>query len=127
MKKILIADDQAGWRMFHTEAIKGILGNNVVLEAVPSAQEAYNLLLTNFLEPYDVIITDMQMEDDYAPKMAGEWLLEQIKGIAPYASAKVVVISASPMSRHIADEYGAMCFSKSEVAASAEVYKQIIE
>ena len=127
MKKVLIADDQAGWRMFHTEAIKGLLGDKVALEVVSSAQDAYNLLLSNFLEPFDVIITDMQMEDDYAPKMAGEWLLEQIKGIAPYASAKVVVISASPMSRHIADEYGAMCFSKSEVVASADIYKKILE
>lgn len=126
MKKILIVDDQAGWRNFNSQAVLEILGNDIELVIASTAQEAYNLLLENFSAPFDCIITDMQMEDDYAPKMAGEWLIEQAKEIPPYANSKIIIISASMQSRQIAESFGVDFLSKAVAVSSLEAYKTLL-
>ena len=126
MKKFLIVDDQPAWINFNTQAVREILGNNVDIVTASSAQEAYNLLLENFSLPFDCIITDMQMEDDYAPKMAGEWLIEQAKEIPPYFNAKIIIISASMQSKQIAENLGVEFLSKAVAVNSPEAYKTLL-
>ena len=123
MKKFLIVDDQEGWRNFNSNAVMEIFGNDAVVDFANCAQDGYTKLLNNFAEPYDCILTDMQMEEDYAPKMAGEWLIEQIKSIAPYFKSKVVIISASPKIKSVAENYNVDYIPKNLAITSLEVYK----
>lgn len=125
-KRILIVDDQAGWRSFHTKAVKNILGDSVIIETAELAGIAYNKLLENSNNPYDIIITDMQMEDDYAPKMAGEWLVEQIQNLPSYFKTKIVIISASPRVKQIAESYNVFYIPKSTAADELQSYTKII-
>lgn len=126
MKRVLIVDDQQGWINFNTQAVYEVLGNDTEIDTASSAQEAYGLLLEHFSTPYDCILTDMQMEDDYAPKMAGEWLVEQIKPLAPYVGAKIIIISASPSAKIIAENLGVEYIPKSVAVVSVESYKFIL-
>ena len=97
MMKILIVDDQAVWRKFHANAIYEIFGKDIILDTADSGQEGYSKILENKNAPYDFILTDMQMESDYLPKMAGEWFIEQVQQLSAYYKTRIIIISAAPM------------------------------
>ena len=78
--------------------------------------------------PYDVIFTDMQMESNFLPKLAGEWLIEQIQTFQEYKNTKIVIISASPNIEQIAKKYDVEYISKFVIRNSdAEIYRKYIE
>lgn len=125
MKNVLIVDDVAGWRKFNAEIITELFGNDVDIDTAESATQAYDLLLQ--AKPYDIILTDLQMEDDYAPKFAGEWLIEQIRTFNRYNCTKVVIISASYNVRHVAENYNVECIPKSTALKCISAYKEVLD
>ena len=66
MKKVLIVDDVKGWRDFLFAVLGEIFEGNFEADMAESAEEGYTKLLENAKSPYDIIITDLQMEDSYA-------------------------------------------------------------
>ena len=107
MKKILIVDDSQSWINYHFDAIRKIFGNQIEIDTAKSASEANDKIYENTNNPYDIILTDMQMENDYAPLYAGEWLIEQIKNIKSYYKTKIIIISATNSIKLIAEKYNA--------------------
>ena len=93
--KILIVDDSEKWRMFHETAVREILGDNVVIHKADCAKQGVDRLTASVDAPYDVIFTDMQMESDFLPLLAGEWFIKQIKFFKEYKNTKIVIISAT--------------------------------
>ena len=61
MTKVLIVDDVKGWRDFNSNIVKMLFGDKIILHTAESATEAYKKILENNNEPYDIVITDMQM------------------------------------------------------------------
>ena len=112
MKKILIVDDIKGWRDFHYQVISNLFEDYDILTA-ESARDAYNLVMENNEKPFDIIITDMQMENDFEPKYAGEWLIEQIKTFKNYSKTKIIIISATYNIQQIAEFYNVNYIRKS--------------
>ncbi len=125
MKRILIVDDIKGWRVFNSEIVQEILGDELEIITAESAREAYDILLEN--KPLDVIITDLQMEDDFMPKYAGEWLIEQIKTFSRYNNTRIILISASYNARNIAEMLGVNCIPKPTALKSISAYRAILE
>ena len=123
MKKVLIVDDVKGWRDYNSNIVKELF-EDVEIETADSAQEAYDILLQE--KPFDIIITDLQMEDTFEPKFAGEWLIEQIKTFSRYNNTKVVIISASYNARHIAELYGVECIPKQTALKCLSAYKEVL-
>lgn len=111
-EKILIVDDTRSWLVFHRELINQLYGDLFEITTASSAQEAIDIVRHNVQNPFDLIITDMQMEDAYGSKLAGEWLVEHIKSIPEYNNTPIVVISAMYNIQHIADRLGVECISK---------------
>ena len=126
MKKILIVDDQVVWKTFNINAINEILGSDTVIHTALSAKEGYDKILENILEPYDIVITDLQMEEDFLPKLAGEWFIEQINELAQYYNSKIIIVSAAPMIQHIADKLNVFCVPKQTAIVSLDSYKNIL-
>lgn len=126
MKRFLIVDDQAGWRNHNSNAVYHIIGDEAYIEKASSAQEGYSKLLESKNNPYDYLLTDMQMESDYAPLMAGEWLIEQVQNLSFSYKTKIIIISASPMIRYIAERYGVDYISKANASISIEPYRELI-
>ena len=81
--KILVVDDIKGWRDYHSLILSNLF-LDAEIQTAESAREAYDTLLQNNADPFDIILTDMQMENDFEPKYAGEWLIEQIKTFKAY-------------------------------------------
>ena len=125
MKNILIVDDVKGWRDFNTNVMHELFGNDVNIDTAENATMAYNFLLQ--AKPYDIILTDLQMEDSYSPKYAGEWLVEQIKTFNRYNSTKIVMISAAYNIRHIADNLEVNCIPKSTALKCLSAYQEILK
>ena len=128
MKKILIVDDVPGWIRFHENNIKYLGINDIQIDTAQNGKDALAKIEVSIDEPYDVIFTDMQMESDFSPKLAGQWLIEQIQMFKQYKNSKIVIISASPNIEQIAKHYNVSYISKFTVRNSdAEIYRQFIE
>ena len=125
-KKILIVDDVPGWVRFHELNLLN-LGIDMEIDRAYSAKEALSKVECAIDFPYDTIFTDLQMESDFLPKTAGQWLIEQIKMFKEYDNTKITIISASPSIGHIAQKFEVDYFSKTNARnAQSEDYKNFI-
>lgn len=122
MKKILIVDDVLGWQNYHKEILAELFDNAVFFTA-SSAKEAYDIIMQNSDDPFDIIITDLHMEADFEPKYAGEWLVEQIKTFKRYFNTKIVISSAAYNIRTIAENYCVECIPKSTAIKFPQAYE----
>lgn len=126
MKKVLIVDDVRGWREQHLLILKELLASDTLYDLASSAREAYDLVYNNISEPYDLILTDLQMEEDFAPKYAGEWFVEQVKLLKQYNSSRIVIISATYNIGLIAEGLGVKYLSKSTASKFPQSYLDIV-
>lgn len=126
--RVLIVDDVPGWIRFHKNNLEYLNIPNLEIDTADSALQALSKVEVSIDNPYDVIFTDMQMEGNFLPKLAGEWLIEQIQMLNEYRSTKIVIISASPSINLIAQKYGVEYVSKYIIRNSdAEIYRQFFE
>lgn len=127
MKRILIVDDVPGWIRFHINNINYLGIQDLDIDTASCAVEGVSKIEASIDEPYDVIFTDLQMENNFLPKLAGQWFVEQIKTYKEYNNSKIVIVSASPSIRSIADKLGVLYLPKTVARDSdAEVYRQFI-
>ena len=124
MTKILIVDDIKGWRDYHSFIMQGLF-ENAEIQTAEAEREGYDKLLENNKSPFDIILTDLQMESDFEPKFAGEWFVEQIKTFKNYLNTKVVIISASYNIKTIAESLGVESISKTTARNFSDVYKSV--
>ena len=57
----------------------------------------------NHDSPYDLIISDLQMEEDFEPKYAGEWFIEQVRTFSKYFNTKIIICSGCYNIKQIAE------------------------
>lgn len=122
--KILIVDDIKGWRDYHAQYLKEIFDDPDIYFS-DSARNAYDLLIEHHEKPFDIILTDMQMENDFEPEYAGEWLIKQIKAFKPYNRTKIVVISAAYNIAAIAQNYGVNYIRKTTARNFPDAYLEL--
>ena len=122
--KILIADDSPSWVRHHTNYMKYLFENPEIVQAY-SAKEGDRALSYNIDEPFDIILTDMQMETDFLPLNAGEWLIKQAQFYPEYKNTKIVIISASPVIDKLAEKYGVKYIPKRRCQFLDE-YKKVL-
>lgn len=121
---MLIVDDVQGWRTHHENVVKHLYNDKFEITTASSAAEANDLLYGYSNEPFEVILTDMQMESDYLPLYAGEWLIEQIQNFPQYKNSRIIIISAAPNIRYIAEKYNVEFIRKAD-CRSLDAYKII--
>lgn len=125
MKRILIVDDVPGWIRFHKNNIEYLNLPNLDIDTANSANEALSKIEASIDEPFDIVFTDLQMESNYLPKLAGEWLVQQIKTYKEYKNTKIVIVSASPSIQRIAERNEVLYLPKAIARNSdAEIYRQ---
>lgn len=112
MNRILIVDDTKSWIIFHKNTINSIFGDYFKITVTSCAKDALNIIRKNISNPFDIIITDLQMENDFEPRLAGEWLVERIQEIKEYSTSKIIIISAVYNIESIAKKYKVECISK---------------
>lgn len=123
MKKILVVDDSKSWVDYHKSMLENIYGAEFTIETAISARSGYDMIYNNLKEPYALVVTDLQMEMDFEPKLAGEWFVEQIQNLKEYASTPIIMISAMYNIRQIAQNYNVSCLPKATAARDLTAYK----
>ncbi len=123
MKKILVTEDSQGWQNFHRDMLTKIYGEDTKIDSAICAKDGYDFVYNNMSEPYDLIITDLQMESDFEPKYAGEWFTEQVRMLSKYNRTPIVIISACYNSRTIAELLGVEVLPKHSAANDLMSYK----
>ena len=127
MKRILIVDDVPGWIRFHKNNIEYLNIQDFEIDTADCAKKALDKIEASIDSPYSTIFTDLQMERDFLPKLAGEWLIEQIRTYKYYNNSKIVIISASPSIQRIAERNNVLYLPKITARNSdAEIYRQFI-
>ncbi len=126
-RRILIVDDTKAWLMFHRELITQLYGDLFEITTASSAYEALDIVRHNIENPYALIISDMQMEMDYEPLLAGEWFVENVQKIRAYNKTPFVFISAMSNIEFIAQKYGVECISKSLLIYNKLAMKYMFE
>ncbi len=112
MLKILIVDDNLGWINFNKSSIEDIFGSEIEIDTANSAKEGYDKVLFATDKPYDLILTDLQMESDFSPMIAGEWFIRQVLTFPKYKSSQILIISAMYNIEMTADLLGVESLSK---------------
>ena len=125
MKHCLIVDDSTSWRNFHTNELKELYKDEIIIDEACCAKEGYDFVYNNINTPYDVIITDLSMEYDFAPQFAGEWLVEQIQLLKQYYKTKIVIISGSMQIKNVAETFGVEYIPKAVIVKDRLFYQKI--
>ena len=79
MKHALVVDDSQSWNNYHCQNLAQIYGEELEIDRAYTAREGYDWVYNYVENPYDLIITDLSMESDFAPKFAGEWFVEVLE------------------------------------------------
>lgn len=130
MKKILVVDDSPAWRAFHKNNIEEIFIEldikDYKIDYGISGREGYDFVMQNNDNPYDLIISDLQMEEDFAPKFAGEWFVEQVKTFNKYFNTKIIICSGCYNIKQIAENLSADYMPKRVAVSDINTYKDLI-
>ena len=126
-EKILIVDDTKAWLVFHSELINQLYGDFFEITLANSAQEGLDIVRHNIDNPFTLIISDMQMENSYEPKLAGEWFIEHVKSIPAYSRTHIVLISAMYNIEYYAKTLGVECISKTLLIHNKLLLKFMLE
>lgn len=130
MRKILIVDDSPAWRVFHKNNVEEIFieleSSDYKIDLAGSAREGYDFVMQNNNTPYDLIISDLQMEEDFSPKYAGEWFVEQVQTFSKYFKTKIIISSGCYNIKQIAESLNADYIPKRAAVSDINGYKNKI-
>lgn len=130
MKKILIVDDMSSWREFHKTILEELfleLGQtDYTIELAEYARVGLDKLYENSVSPYDTIITDLQMEDDFRPQYAGEWFVEQIHNMPFYSNTRIIISSGCYNIKQIAESLNTEYMPKRIACSDINKYKDFL-
>lgn len=104
MKRILIVDDSKNWLDYHSYAIKELFPDYII-ETADSAQAGIAKITANIDNPYDIVITDLQMEIDFLPLYAGEWFVRELQMYKEYKNTRIIIVSATSSIKNVAQKY----------------------
>lgn len=122
MIRVLVADDSQGWRNFHERMLSEI-SPEFEITVCEWARDAYDEVFRNIKTPFDLVITDLQMESEFLPMLAGEWLTERIQELKSYYKTPILMVSATYSLQKIANDYGVECLPKSIAVNDLLAYK----
>lgn len=121
-KKILIAEDSPEWQKMHISLLNRYERVPIKYTVASNAREAIELVEQNINDPYDLVLTDLQMETEFLPEFAGEWLVKQIKNLSEYKRIPIVIISAAYNIGFIASTLGTNYLSKRNLINNPNSY-----
>lgn len=121
MIKILLAEDNQDWLCLQKTLLEEYFGKDEYgICFAKNARTALNCLKQ---EKYDAVITDLQMESDFIPEFAGEWLVKQMRELDDYKDTPVLLVSATYNIGFIAEKLGVKYLSKRTLVAAPDIYR----
>ena len=124
MKKVrvLVAEDTIGWQKMNSSMLRNYEKVDIDFVIVDCARDALQFAWENIEKPFDMIITDLQMENDFSPKFAGEWFIEELRLLSSYKSKPIIIVSATYNIEFVAQSLGVDFLSKKSLVNNPDVY-----
>ena len=120
--RILAVDDSFDWLNIHTFMTENAFGEDTELVCASSAFEALNIYKEEYIEnPFNLVITDLQMESDYEPLYAGEWLIKEILTLK--GSQNILIVSSTLNIEQIANTYKVDYLPKRDIISDELCYR----
>lgn len=126
-KRVLIVDDTLSWVKFNQNLLDSFFPRMFEISFAQSAWEARMAAVDNLEMPFDLILTDLQMENFGDDTLAGEWLIEQIQALKEYYNTKIIIISGMPNIKTIAEKYNVAYISKPRLVSNNNALKMVLE
>ena len=124
--KILVADDSFDWLNMHSLTLNEVFGEDAEIISACSASEALNIYKDEYKdEPFYLVITDMQMESDFEPMYAGEWLIKEIQALNELQN--ILIVSSTSNIELIAADNGVDYISKQTILDDPDYFKTRLE
>lgn len=120
--RFLVVDDSYDWLKFHRSNILATMPD-AQIDLATSAYEGLKIITGHEDNYYDVIISDMQMEDVESEVYAGIWLIKQILAGKKCKNNRIIAISATYNIKEIANNLNVNYISKSSLIASPMVFE----
>ena len=103
--KILRVEDTPQWIKFHTNLLNNYFENNSCeIDFEMSARSGFNRIIENQETRYDLIISDLEMEEITEESYAGIWFIRNILKRKECKNSKILIISASFDINYVAKE-----------------------
>jgi len=94
--KVFIAEDSSEWLKFHIANLRGFFGEDCVeIDYSYSAMDGLRKISANSDIVYDLVISDLEMEEIIEEKYAGIYFIKRAKEFSACIDSKFIVISGS--------------------------------
>ena len=124
-KTILIVDDSKSWQVYNRTLVTELFPDKFDITLANSAVDALKII-NDSKTPFDFILTDLQMELDWEPLLAGEYLIKSLKETGLHNS-HIIIISSMYNIEIIAKQWNVEFVSKSKLVNNNLLLKYIIE
>lgn len=122
MMRFLVVDDGYDWVKFHSNNIAKAMPH-AQIDVAMSGFEALNMVLKQEADYYDIILSDMQMEDVQEELYAGIWLIKRLLASKKCNNSKIIIISAVYNIQEVAKNLNVDCISKTSLISSPSVFE----
>lgn len=126
-KRILIVEDSSEWQRYHSSLLNSYKKIKHSQRIASSAREGIEIVHANFDTPFDLILTDLQMESEFLPEFAGEWFVRRVKEIPQYKKTRIVLVSATYNIGFIARSLGTDYLSKRSIISHPDSYFSVLD
>ena len=104
--KILIVDDSPEWIKFHINLLNMLLDkDSFEINYEMSARAGFNNVIKDGETRYDLIISDLEMEEILEESYAGSWFVRNIINRKECKNSKILIISGSYDIDKVAKEF----------------------
>jgi len=104
--KILIVEDSPEWIKFHINLLSELLEqDSYEINFEMTARAGFNKIIKNAETRYDLIISDLEMEEIQEESYAGSWFVRNILKREECKNSKIIIISGSPDIQKVAKEF----------------------
>ncbi|MEI8376980.1 MAG: response regulator [bacterium] len=110
--RFLVVDDGYDWVKFHSQNIKNAMPH-AQIDIAMSGFDALNMAFKQDENYYDIILSDMQMEDVEDESYAGIWLIKRLLASGKCKNTKIIIISAVYNIKEVAKNLNVNYISKS--------------
>lgn len=120
--RFLVVDDGYDWVKFHKQNILNTMPHAQV-DTATSAFEGLKAVMNKDENYYDVILSDMQMEEVVEESYAGIWLIKRLLTSKKCNKSKIIIISAVYNIREVAKNLNVDYISKSSLIACPSAFE----
>lgn len=120
--RFLVVDDGYDWIKFHSQNIKNTMPH-AQIDTAMSGFDGLNMVLKQDENYYDIILSDMQMEEVSDESYAGIWLVKRLLASGKCKNTTIIIISAVYNIKEVAKNLNVNYISKSSIISSPSSFE----